>query len=195
MKPKASQNFKVFCSMVTVLNQEQWNEKSFLIEPRELDTIHENQSSSFSSSSSSILQSPTSEDSETSTESIFGIESDEEINKSEDNSDVSEPAQMSFEMMESIYMSSVVMRYRSSLRFHRTSSCRFIELNKNLVRPKGEVIAQREQPIWDVDSSLTSSDFEFVQNEKWVQQKSNGSASQNFRRDSDLSLQLVLFKA
>ena len=193
MKPKASQNFKVFCSMVTVLNQEQWNEKSFLIEPRELDTIHENQSSSFSSSSSSILQSPTSEDS--STESIFGIESDEEIIKTEDNSDVPELAQMSFEMMESIYMSSVVMRYRSSLRFHRTSSCRFIELNKNLVRPKGEVIAQREQPIWDVDSSLTSSDFEFVQNEKWVQQKSNGSASQNFRRDSDLSLQLVLFKA
>ena len=193
MKPKASQNFKVFCSMVTVLNQEQWNEKSFLIEPRELDTIHENQSSSFSSSSSSILQSPTSEDS--STESIFGIESDEEIIKTEDNSDVPELAQMSFEMMESIYMSSVVMRYRSSLRFHRTSSCRFIELNKNLVRPKGEVIAQREQPIWDVDSSLTSSDFEFVQNEKWVQQKSNGSASQDFRSDSDLSLQLVLFKA
>ena len=167
--------------------------KSFLIEPRELDTIHENQSSSFSSSSSSILQSPTSEDS--STESIFGIESDEEIIKTEDNSDVPELAQMSFEMMESIYMSSVVMRYRSSLRFHRTSSCRFIELNKNLVRPKGEVIAQREQPIWDVDSSLTSSDFEFVQNEKWVQQKSNGSASQDFRSDSDLSLQLVLFKA
>ena len=179
--------------MVTVLNQEQWNEKSFLIEPRELDTIHENQSSSFSSSSSSILQSPTSEDSESSTESIFGIESDEEIIKSEDDSDVPELAQMSFEMMESIYMSPVVTRYRSSLRFHRTSSCRLIEINKNPVRPKGEVIAKREQTAWDMDLSLTASDFEFVQNEKWVQQKSNGRASQDFRDDSDLSLQLVLF--
>ena len=196
MKPQASQNFKVFCSMVTVLNQEQWNEKSFLIEPRELDTIHENQNSSCSSSSASstILQSPTSEDSDSSTDSIFGIESDDETIKSTDNLEVSEPGQLSFDMMEAIYMSPVQTRFRSSLRFHRTSSYRFIEINKNPVqlRANEESIPKREQPVWDVDLSLNSSDLEFVQNEMWLKQNSKDPTPQDVRDDSDLSLQLVL---
>ena len=182
--------------MVTVLNQEQWNEKSFLIEPRELDTIHENQNSSCSSSSSSstILQSPTSEDSDSSTDSIFGIESDDETLKSEDNLDLSEPGQMSFDMMEAIYMSPVQTRFRSSLRFHRTSSYRFIEINKNRVRIRAneESIPKREQPVWDVDWSLTSSDLEFVKNEMWSKQNAKDPMSPNVVDDSDLSLQLVL---
>ena len=173
--------------MVTVLNQEQWNEKSFLIEPRELDTIHENQNSSISSDSS-ILQSPTSEDSVESS-SFFGIESDEE--KSADNQEVFEPGELSFEMMESIYMTPVKRKYRSSLRFHRTPSCRLIEITKNPARipSNGEYISKTQQPILDMGRSLTLSDVEFVQNEMWSQQKSN-----DFSGDSDLSLQLVLYK-
>ena len=171
--------------MVTVLNQEQWNEKSFLIEPRELDTIHENQNSSLSSDSS-ILQSPTSEDSVESS-SFFGIESDEE--KLADP-EVFEPGELSFEMMESIYMTPVKRKYRSSLRFHRTPSCRLIEITKNPARipSNGEYISKTQQPISDMGRSLTLSDVEFVQNEMWSQQKSN-----DFSGDSDLSLQLVLF--
>ena len=193
MKTQASQNFKVFCSMVTVLNQEQWNEKSFLIEPRELDTIHENQNSSCSSSASStILQSPTSEDSDSSIDSIFGIESDDETIKSVDN--LEEPGQLSFDMMEAIYMSPVQTRFRSSLRFHRTSSYRFIEINKNRVqiRAKEKSIPKREQPVWGVDLSLNSSDLEFVQNEMWLKQNAKNPTSPNVGDDSDLSLQLVL---
>ena len=172
--------------MVTVLNQEQWNEKSFLIEPRELDTIHENQNLSLSSDSS-ILQSPTSEDSVESS-SFFGIESDE--GKSADNPEVFEPGELSFEMMESIYMTPVKRKYRSSLRFHRTPSCRLIEITKNPARipSNGEYISKTQQPISDMGRSLTLSDVEFVQNEMWSQQKSN-----DFSGDSDLSLQLVLF--
>ena len=192
MKPQASQNFKVFCSMVTVLNQEQWNEKSFLIEPRELDTIHENRNSSCSSSSASstILQSPTSEDS--SIDSIFGIESDDETIKSASHSE--KPGSLSFDMMEAIYMSPVQTRFRSSLRFHRTSSYRFIEINKNRVqiRAKEKSIPWREQPVWDVDLSLNSSDLEFVQNEMWLKQNAKYPTSQDVEDDSDLSLQLVL---
>ena len=180
--------------MVTVLNQEQWNEKSFLIEPRELDTIHENQNSSCSSSSASstILQSPTSEDSDSSIDSIFGIESDDETIKSVDNPE--EPGQLSFDMMEAIYMSPVQTRFRSSLRFHRTSSYRFIEINKNRVqiRAKEKSIPWREQPVWDVDLSLNSSDLEFVQNEMWLKQNAKYPTSQDVEDDSDLSLQLVL---
>ena len=180
--------------MVTVLNQEQWNEKSFLIEPRELDTIHENQNSSCSSSSSSstILQSPTSEDSDSSIDSIFGIESDDETIKSAEYPE--EPGQLSFDMMEAIYMSPVQTRFRSSLRFHRTSSYRFIEINKNRVqiRAKGKSIPWREQPVWDVDWSLNSSDLEFMQNEIWSKQNAKNPTSPNVGDDSDLSLQLVL---
>ena len=189
MKPQASQNFKVFCSMVTVLNQEQWNEKSFLIEPRELDTIHENQNSSCSSSSvsSTILQSPTSEDSDSSIDSIFGIESDDETIKSVDNPE--EPGQLSFDMMEAIYMSPVQTRFRSSLRFHRTSSYRFIEINKNPVRIRANGVPKREQPVWDVDFSLNSSDLEFMQNEIWSKQNAKNPTSPNVGDDSDLSLQ------
>ena len=161
VKPKLSQNFKIFCSMVTVLSQERWNEKSFLIEPRELDTIHEDLNSSSSRSS------------DFSTDGSFGIEPDEINIKSlvsyDPGNQIMQADQLSFEMKKSIYLSPINIRFRSSLHFERTSSLRLIEINKKALIGSSDTEIHAGQRV----DSMTSSTLDFMQNEALMEQQVN----------------------
>jgi len=142
--------------MVTVLSEEKWTETSFVIQPRELDTIQEMSSLDDSENESSFSESLN--ESMKLKSSVIILE----VSKCQ--------LEKSFEILESVYMvqlnCNTYPRFRSSVHVNRTSSLRMIQIFKDpaLNKPEKNDVASNV-------GSLTTSEAEFLKNEILIRQE------------------------